>query len=169
MLFKQTNLITTTIRERTNLIGKYELLKAFHLLETRGFYLYEYIICSRIERVIERTFTGAEERQVLFHTIFMTYKEDLGILKQITEQGTWFTRQELKNNLQKMSTCDKQQKFAPIKLTRHYKLASANQTGLISSSHQQVWSIPVFRGRRRQTSSENFLNRSGRKRESNSY
>lgn len=107
-------------------------------------------MATNITWEMEGSFTADEAQQVLFHTIFGTYKEDLSILEQITGLGSWNTREEFKDKFQKMSTCGKSVKFKPLTLNMYSKLASANQTSLLATSYLQLCSIPVFSGVRKQ-------------------
>lgn len=136
-------------------MGKDKLLNGFNVSGHGGFYTYK--IASQIQLEMEGNFTRDEAQQVLFHTIFGTYKEDLSVLGQITGLGNWNTREEFGDKFQKMSTGGKSVKFTPIPLLYYSKLASANQTSLLATSYLQVCSITVFSGRRKQNFTEVFL------------
>lgn len=131
-----------------------ELLKAFNVSGNGGFYSYN--VCTNLRFSMEGHFTEKEAKQVLFHTIFGTYKEDLSILSQITNQGSWLNRESMGKSFRNQ-TSGKHVTFKPIKLIYYAKLASANQTGFLSSSYTQICSAPVFGGARTQHFSQEFF------------
>jgi hypothetical protein len=102
-------------------------------------------------------FTQQEASQILYHCIFGTYKEDLGVLAQITNCSTWYTREDLGRKFQGVGTSKKEVAFKPIQQILYSKLSSANQTGMLSSSYLQNSSIPVFSGQRQATFSNEFF------------
>jgi hypothetical protein len=77
-------------------------------------------------------FTQQEAAQILYHCIFGTYKEDLGVLAQITNCATWYTRQEIGKKFQGAGTTRKAVRIQPIRQVYYSKLTSANQTGLLA-------------------------------------
>jgi hypothetical protein len=108
-------------------------------------------------------FTQQEASQILYHCIFGTYKEDLGVLAQITNCSTWFTREDFGRKFQGVGASKKEISFKPIQQTLYSKLSSANQTGLLSSSYLQSSSIPVFSGQRQTTFSNEFFDSTGKR------
>nr|QMP82240.1 nucleocapsid protein [Coleopteran orthomyxo-related virus OKIAV158] len=104
------------------------------------------------------TFSSDEASQVIFHCWWGTYKEDLGILQSITTNQIWRKRDELGNKFQKMnSTSSITSQINLIKLTKFAKLASANQTGLMTQGAKQTASVPVFGGNRKRKFSDDFF------------
>lgn len=99
---------------------------------------------------------GTEEQasQIVFHTIFGTLKEDLGVLKSITSVGNWSTRQELGK------ACSKSKevvRFFSLPALKFYsKLCSINQSEFHTSNVGQVSSVPCFSGYKRVTFTDDF-------------
>ncbi|KAG5866116.1 hypothetical protein JTB14_038093 [Gonioctena quinquepunctata] len=104
-----------------------------------------------------------EASQIIFHCIFGTYKEDLTILEQITDLGTWNTREYIGNEFKGMRTGGNSVNTKPPQLKYYSKLTAANQTGLLATTYQQVSSVPVFSGKRTQNYKEDFFEQLGRK------
>ncbi|KAK9880152.1 hypothetical protein WA026_010022, partial [Henosepilachna vigintioctopunctata] len=136
-------------------MGVDTLLDSFNVSGNGGFYFYH--LASQFVWEIEGEMTESMARQILFHSIFGTFKEDLSILKQITDLGTWNTREEMGGSFKKMTTCGKSVQVFPVALKYYSKLSSANMSGLLSSSYSQVSSLPVFSGARTQTFSDDFF------------
>lgn len=136
-----------------------ELLKAFNVSGNGGFYLYN--VCTNMRFSLEGQFTEEEAKQVVFHSIFGTFKEDLSILSQITNQGSWLNRESMGKSF-RSQTSGKHVSFRPIKMNYYAKLASANQTGLLSGSYTQLCSAPVFGGTRTQHFSQEFFESLGK-------
>lgn len=113
-----------------------------------------------VEFVLEGEFSEIEAAQVVFHTIFGTYKEDLTILEQITTLGT---REQIGKKFQGMTTCNKSSTFKPIKLTKYSKLTCSNQTGLLATAYLQTTSVPVFSGYRVQNFKDDFFEQLGKR------
>lgn len=102
-------------------------------------------------------FTAEEASQIVFHCWFGTYKEDLGVLSQITNSQNWFKRDELKDKFTKPNTEGKNIQIKLIKLHHYSKMSSASQTGELAQGFKQIASIPCFSGSRvRQFSKEFF-------------
>lgn len=78
-------------------------------------------------------------------------------MSQITKTGTWYTREQLGNKFRKPTTSKKVVEFTPPELIKYAKLASANQTGLLSANYSQTCSAPVFGGYRTQKFTDNFF------------
>lgn len=83
--------------------------------------------------------------QILFHSIWGTYKSDLGVLSQITDRKEWVNRASMKDVFkgQNKGECVH---FQPIKFKYYSKLTSASQTGLLADNTVQLFSVPVFSG-----------------------
>lgn len=70
-----------------------ELLEGFNVSGKGGYYWYLGMCQHRW--TLEGNVNENEARQIVYHSVFGTYKEDLTILSQITDQGTWNTREDL--------------------------------------------------------------------------
>nr|XP_012152155.1 PREDICTED: uncharacterized protein LOC105664042 isoform X2 [Megachile rotundata] len=101
--------------------------------------------------------TDSQAKQVCYHSMFGTYKEDLGILSQITNQATWDTREELDRIFQKANTTGTSITFEPVKQKFYSKMSQANQTALLTSSYSQLSSIPCFSGKTKRKFSDAFF------------
>lgn len=99
---------------------------------------------------------GTEEQaaQIVFHTIFGTFKEDLGVLKTITSIGNRHTRQELGKAFSKSKELVRS--FTLPTLKYYSKLCLANQSEFHTSNVGQVSSVPCFSGTRKVTFTEDF-------------
>lgn len=80
---------------------------------------------------IQGTMTEEVASQILYHSIFGTYKEDLSILSQITRTGNWYTREEMGNSFRNMTGGGAVQLKPPIQVM-YAKMSCANQTGMLS-------------------------------------
>lgn len=58
----------------------------------RGMYNIYKIIVTNLKFLVPNTMIAKQGSQILFHSIFDIYKEDLGILSQVTEKNNWHTR-----------------------------------------------------------------------------
>jgi len=154
------NDVITSVGGLAGYLGGDTLLKGFNVSGNGGFYFYK--IISHLEFVYEGNLTPVEAKQVFFHAIFGTYKEDLTILEQITDLGTWNTREQIGTSFQKMTTSGKYTRFVPVKMRKYSKLAAANQTGLLATSYLQVCSVPVFSGQRSQHFTDDFFEQIGK-------
>lgn len=85
--------------------------------------------------------------QVVFHTIFGTFKEDFGILRDLTSVGDWKTRQDIGKGFSK--TKDTSRKITLPKMKYYAKLCSSNQSDFHTSNVGQVASATCFSGARR--------------------
>ncbi|KAK9869669.1 hypothetical protein WA026_003417 [Henosepilachna vigintioctopunctata] len=131
-----------------------DFLEAFNVSGNGGFYTYS--LATHFSWEMEGEMSESVARQILFHSIFGTFKEDLSILSQITNQCTWHTREEMGSSFKKRRTCGKKVSYIPISLILYSKLSSENMTGLLSS-YSQISSLPVFSGSRTQSFSEEFF------------
>lgn len=86
--------------------------------------------------------------QIVFHSMFETVTEDLGILGQITNQKEWITRAQADAVFRKASS-------APVKegpfvnLLYYSKLAAANMSKVSGTSNPMLINRIVFAGQRR--------------------
>lgn len=89
------------------------------------FYVYKSIQRSQQKFNIEIDGTEEQASQIVFYTIFGTFKEDLGVLKSITSVGNWSTRQELGKAFSKSKELVRSFSLPVLKF--YSKLCSANQ------------------------------------------
>lgn len=143
-----------TIYQSLSTVNKAEFLDIFDLSGKGLFYIYKLLQESNQKFNIEMDGTEEEAAQIVFHTIFGTYKEDLGVLKTITTTGSWRTRQELGKSFAKTKGTVRQ--FTLPTLKYYSKLCSANQSEFHTSNTGQVVSVPCFSGSRRVTFGEDF-------------
>lgn len=108
------------------------------------FYCYKLLQSSLQKFNLEMDGTEEQAAQIVFHTIFGTFKEDLGVLKTITNIGTWNTRQELGKAFAKSK--ETVRTFSLPQLKYYSKLCSANQSEFHTSNVGQVSSVPCFSG-----------------------
>lgn len=127
-----------------NQAAKDKWLEKFNLSGFGGFWTYDKA-CNQAWS-LGGVFTQEEAKQVVFHSIFGTYKEDLSLLSQITDCGTWYKRNRFGKGLFKGVNMHKASRLQLIKLRFASKLASANQTGFLTENNQQVSCCPVFSG-----------------------
>lgn len=118
------------------------------------FYCYKMLQSSNQKFNIEMDGTEEQAAQIVFHTIFGTFKEDLGVLRAITNIGNWSTRQELGKAFAKSKEAVRT--FSLPQLKFYSKLCSANQSEFHTSNVGQVSSVPCFSGARRVTFGEDF-------------
>nr|QMP82394.1 nucleocapsid protein [Hemipteran orthomyxo-related virus OKIAV183] len=116
---------------------------------------YTYVEACKYKWSMTGDYTAEKASQVAFHAIFGTYKEDLSILEQITTTGNWYTREELGTCFKK--TLGRAIEFELPGLTHYAKMASANQSGLLSGVYTQVSSMPCFSGLRTVTLGDDFF------------
>nr|QMP82368.1 nucleocapsid protein [Dermapteran orthomyxo-related virus OKIAV170] len=98
-------------------------------------------------------------QQVVFHSCFGTYKEDFGVLEDITTCKNFFQRSVFAQGFQKMNTTGTLTTINPIRFLKISKLASANQTGLLTGSFSQDHSVSCFSGKKEMKFTEAFLAR----------
>lgn len=127
-----------------------------------AFYVYNKMCGLGQMKMYGANITDTTARQIVYHCMFGTFKEDLNLLAKITDQGTWYTRSEIGNHFQKLGSSDRSCDFNLIKQKSWSKLASANITGLLSASYTQLSFQGVFSGRRFQTFSKEFYDSLGR-------
>lgn len=128
-----------------------------------GLFLCYKMCCNNSKKTYsyECDLTQEKTSQIVFHAIFGTYKEDLGVLGQLTDTAHWYTREEMGAGFKKT-----QRKLIPVKLPklRYYsKLCSANQTGFLTGVYTQLHSVPCMSGKRTTTVSDSFVEHMRRK------
>lgn len=111
-------------------------LDNFDLSGMGFFYVYKLIQKSSQKFNIEMDGTEEQASQIVFHTIFGTFKEDLGVLKSITSVGNWSTRQELGKSFSKSKEVVRSFSLPALKF--YSKLCSANQSEFHTSKVGQV-------------------------------
>ena len=67
-----------------------------------GAAVYYNIMCSK-KWIMQSKLNGRELGQIIFHGIFGTTKEDLGILEQITSEANWYQRSHFKENIKNLN------------------------------------------------------------------
>lgn len=102
-------------------------------------------------------FTEAQAQQVVFHCYWGTYKEDFGVLSQITNNANWQKRDEMARAFQKSNMVNKELEINLIVLRYFAKLSSASQTGWLAQGTRQVAFVPVFGGKRTMVLGEEFF------------
>ncbi|KAK9877656.1 hypothetical protein WA026_019326 [Henosepilachna vigintioctopunctata] len=110
-----------------------DFLYLFNVSGNGGFYTYS--LATHFAWEMEGDMSEHVAKQICFQSIFGTFKQDLSILSEITNQGTWNTKEDMESCFKKMTTCGKSSKFYPIALKFYSELCSANMTGLLSSSY----------------------------------
>lgn len=118
------------------------------------FYCYKQLHKSKQKFNLEMDGTEEQASQIVFHTIFGTFKEDLGVLRSITSVGNWSTQQELGKAFTKSKEVVRS--FSLPSLRYYSKLCSANQSEFHTSNVGQVASVPCFSVVRRVTFGEDF-------------
>lgn len=135
--------------------NKDQLCQSLNFSGVSAFYLYK-VACGVPWQFCTK-FTPEEAIQVLFHCWFGTYKEDLGVLSQITDTRRWFKRDELKDKFTKPNTEGKNIRVNLIKLNHYSKMSSASQTGELAQGFKQLASMPCFSGKRIRSFSSDFF------------
>lgn len=120
-----------------------KFLERFNCSGAGGYLLYKE--ATKQSWTIEGSYTKEQAAHVVFHSIFGTFKEDLSILGQIANVGSWFTREELSDCFKKKSNQAISFKLRDLKY--YAKLSAANQTGLLSGVYSQI-SCQQFSDRR---------------------
>nr|AVR52570.1 NP [Photinus pyralis orthomyxo-like virus 2] len=123
-----------------------EFLEFFSTSGPGGYYAYA--LASNFKWIMEGDFKEEVAGQVCFHGIFGTYKEDLGVLEQITDRSRWYKRSEIGSQFRKATNTGKAVTFLLPKLKYYSKLSAANQSGLLANTSSQISCIPCFSGKR---------------------
>lgn len=129
-------------------------LDNFDLSGKGFFYVYKSIQRSQQKFNIEMDGTEEHASQFVFHTIFGTFKEDLGVLKSITSVGNWSTRQELGKAFSKSKEVVRSFSLPALKF--YSKLCSTSQSEFHTSNVGLVSSVPCFSGSKRVTFTDDF-------------
>uniref|UniRef100_A0A6M2DEG6 Uncharacterized protein n=1 Tax=Xenopsylla cheopis TaxID=163159 RepID=A0A6M2DEG6_XENCH len=93
--------------------------------------------------------------QILFHAMYGTYLDDLGILQQITSAESWAKRSEMTETFVKRSTGDSKL-INPIYLRKFAKMAQALQTRTLGNVDPTATCRPSFSGVRKRMFSNEF-------------
>nr|QPL15393.1 nucleoprotein [Hymenopteran orthomyxo-related virus OKIAV171] len=96
-------------------------------------------------------------KQICYHSMFGTFKEDLSLLSQITTQANWYTREQMAGAFKKANTEGKKVTFDPVEQKYFSKLAQANMTGLLTTSYSQMSSLPCFSGKTKRKFADAFF------------
>nr|QMP82250.1 nucleocapsid protein [Lepidopteran orthomyxo-related virus OKIAV178] len=108
-----------------------------------------FTICGKMET--------EKASQIVFHSIFGTYKEDLSILSQITSVSLWYTREQMGTCFRQQGSSTSTTKIELPKMRFYAKMSCANQTGLLSGVYNQVVTVPCFSGKRTHRFDESFF------------
>nr|QMP82211.1 nucleocapsid protein [Coleopteran orthomyxo-related virus OKIAV184] len=130
-------------------------LKRFNVSSHGGFELYNE--ACKYKWWINGDMEDTQAAQIVFHSLFGTFGEDLGILEQITESQRWYTREELGSAFKQSSSEGISRSFNLIKMKCYSKLASSNQNTALAGVYEQVTYIPVFSGFRDHKFSDDFF------------
>lgn len=104
-----------------------------------------YKFCMQYNWKIETGLDDVEAGQVVYHAIFGTQNEDLGILQQVTNvTSPWKLRSQIAGKFR--SAGKKLVNFNIPNQVLYAKMAQANMTGLLTESSYQVRSKQVFAG-----------------------
>nr|QPL15316.1 nucleoprotein [Hymenopteran orthomyxo-related virus OKIAV174] len=122
-----------------------------------GAFAFYKIFMSKKWRMNLNAGTDSIAKQICYHSMFGTYKEDFGILSQITNFTSWNTREEMGTVFKKVNTDGTSLEFEPVKQKLYSKLSQANMTGLLTTASNQLTSVPVFAGRSKRKYGDAFL------------
>lgn len=138
--------------------GKFdeEMIKRFNVSSHGGYHVYDE--ACRYKWSINGKMNDVHASQIVFHSIFGTYSEDMGVLSEITNVGKWCTREELGKSFQSMGDSSTTRTFSLPKFSIYSKLSSANQNTSLAGVYEQVTYAPVFVGFRQHSFSPEFLN-----------
>lgn len=125
-----------------------DFCKFFSTTGAGGWYTYKKASLLPIKFTLCGEMEEEMAAQIVFHSIFGTYKEDLSILSQITDIASWYTREEMGPCFRKQGTTEHITKVTLPKIRYYSKMSCANQTGLLSGVYNQVATVPCFSGLR---------------------
>lgn len=125
-----------------------EIIKQFNTTGKGGWYIYKLASDAKYRWSLNGKMEEEVAQQIVFHSIFGTFKEDLGILGKITSLATWKTLEELGSYFIKPPTKHVLVTFNLIKVAYYLKMSCANQSGLLSGVYTQVATVPSFSGMR---------------------
>lgn len=97
-------------------------LDNFDLSGKGFFYVYKLIQVSQKKFNMEMDGTEKQASQIVFHTIFGTLKEGLGVLKSMTSVENWSTRQELGKAFSKSKEVVRSFSLPALKFYSNYAL-----------------------------------------------
>ncbi|CAK9304784.1 unnamed protein product [Gordionus sp. m RMFG-2023] len=110
-----------------------------------GFMFYKE--ACKIDWKINGNMKAEVAKQMVFHSIFGTFKEDLSILSQITHFENWNIRNEMWPAFREMNRSATTLKFQLITYKYYYNLSGASFRKYLSDSSSQLSSMSVFSGR----------------------
>nr|QPL15348.1 nucleoprotein [Hymenopteran orthomyxo-related virus OKIAV175] len=123
----------------------------------QGAFLFYKIFMSLKWRMRLMDGTDTIAKQICYHAMFGTFKEDFGILSQITNVANWLTREEMGSVFKSTNTKGIKMDFIPVQQLYYSKLAQANQSGLLTNTQAQICSQPVFSGYTKRKFDEAFF------------
>nr|QMP82186.1 nucleocapsid protein [Dipteran orthomyxo-related virus OKIAV193] len=114
------------------------------------YYLWNSVASERIQFTMYkgRGMTVATAQELMFHSVFGTQREDLGLLKWMTNHN-FQTRRAMNTQLQERKTGG-QIDFSLLTFKFICKLASAAQTSYLTGGQGQIARVPVFSGKVKQ-------------------
>lgn len=106
-----------------------------------------YKLCSNKPWKIETAMDDVSAAQVVYHSIFGTQNEDLGVLQAVTNvKSPWKLRSEIADKFRSQGKAKKAINLPQQVL--YAKMAQANMTGMLTESAFQIRSKQVFAGKR---------------------
>uniref|UniRef100_A0AAT9J9Z3 Nucleocapsid protein n=1 Tax=Cryptocercus meridianus orthomyxovirus 2 TaxID=3133493 RepID=A0AAT9J9Z3_9ORTO len=104
-------------------------------------------INSKIRFCMRSTILMTEriKKEMLFHSVWGTQKEDLSLLRFMTDYE-FMNRRAIGKSMEKRGEGKEDMEFSLIKFKRITKLASASQTDFLSGGKGQICRAPVFSG-----------------------
>lgn len=110
---------------------------------------------SRTKMIIKSGGTTLQTAEVIFHAIFGTYLEDIGVLGEITTRGGWSKRKALNPVFNDRS---KQHAIVVTPIVHKYvsKMAQSLLTKTLGNTEPCYTTRPSFNGKRKRTFNEAF-------------
>nr|QMP82379.1 nucleocapsid protein [Phasmatodean orthomyxo-related virus OKIAV167] len=96
-------------------------------------------------------------RQVCFHSIFDSWREDLGLLASISNEPYWLSRREMGKAFIGRGASAAAVKFTPVHLKAYARLAGASMTNYLAGTAGQIIAVPAFSGVREVQYTDAFL------------
>lgn len=147
-------LLVTTARQATRIpITIFNCVWDMHLTKLKeftnffsttgagGWFAYKCAMESDITFAVAGNMEEEKASQIVFHSIFGTFREDLSILSQVTDVGKWFTREEMGGIFKQQGSSVEVTKIRLPRVKMYAKIACANQTGLLSGVFNQVATV----------------------------
>lgn len=134
-----------------------EFTNFFSTTGAGGWFAYKCAMESDITFTVAGNMEEEKASQIVFHSIFGTFREDLSILSQVTDVGKWFTREEMGGIFKQQGSSVEVTKIRLPRVKMYAKMACANQSGLLSGVFNQVATVPCISGTRIQQFDESFF------------